>query len=342
VTALVRAEKLLAGLRPVIAADLPASGEITLLTPDGDNADAFVTLPAGPQWPGWQLALSLKDQDFLNSAATNRASVYLWTGILVMGAMGILTLLAIRLLRRQTALARLKNDLAATVSHELKTPLSSMRVLVDTLLESNEIEERKAREYLQLIARENERLSRLIQNFLTFSRIERKKYALRLAEVPASQIAKAAGEAVRERFNAPGCRFEVQIENDLPVIVADADALSTALINLLDNAWKYSEEIKHIVLRACVRDGNVVFSVRDNGIGIPSHERSRIFSAFHQADERLSRHSHGCGLGLSIVQFIVAAHHGRVSVESEPGRGSTFTIWIPSAAAANHWKEAVA
>ena len=132
--------------------------------------------------------------------------------------MGILTLLAVRLLRRQAALARLKNDLAATVSHELKTPLSSMRVLVDTLLDSEKLDDSTVREYLQLIARENERLSRLIQNFLTFSRMERNKYTFHFVPLPARQIVDAAVEAVRERFAAPGCHFEVQVEGDLPEI----------------------------------------------------------------------------------------------------------------------------
>ena len=266
-----------------------------------------------------------------------------WTGVLVMAAIGVLTLLAIRVLRRQTALARLKNDLAATVSHELKTPLSSMRVLVDTLLESDRIQEQTAREYLQLIAQENERLSRLIQNFLTFSRMERRKYTFQFGPVSSEQIIDAAVGAVRERFGAPGCRFEMQVESDLPQIMADTEALSTALINLLDNAHKYSEEIKHITLRAHAENRNVIFSVQDNGIGIAPRDVRKIFRPFHQADQRLSRKGSGCGLGLSIVQFIVSAHHGSVAVKSEPGRGSTFTISVPAGSATTTLrKEAIA
>ena len=164
--------------------------------------------------------------------------------------MGLLSLLATRVLSRRVALARLKNDLAATVSHELKTPLASMRVLIDTLLDSDRLNQQTTREYLQLVAMENERLSRLIQNFLTFARLEQKKHTFNFSPLPANQIVDAAANAVRDRFKAPGCRFEVQAAPDLPNVVADPDALSTALINLLDNAWKYSGDIKHIVLRA--------------------------------------------------------------------------------------------
>jgi signal transduction histidine kinase len=343
VLALVRSEKLLATLRPVIATEnLPADAEITLLPPDADNPAAFVTLPAGEQLPGWRLALSLKNPKFFETTSEHRTAVYFWTGILVVAAMGIVALLAVRLLRRQVALARLKNDLAATVSHELKTPLSSMRVLVDTLLDAEKIEEQKAREYLQLIAQENDRLSRVIQNFLSFSRMERKKHTFDFVAVPPRQVIDAAVNAIRERFTAPGCRFEVQIEDNLPNAMADPDALVTALINLLDNAYKYSEDIKHIVLRVRAENGKVIFSVRDNGIGIAPREARRIFHPFHQVDPRLSRKGSGCGLGLSIVQNIAKAHDGDVSVDSAPGCGSTFTLSLPAVPAMSVRKEAMA
>jgi signal transduction histidine kinase len=104
----------------------------------------------------------------------------------------------------------------------------------------------------------------------------------------------------------------------------------TALLNLLDNAWKYSGDVKHIVLRTKARNGNVCFAVEDNGIGLTPRESKRVFRRFYQTDQGLSRSVGGCGLGLNIVQSIVEAHHGSVRVESEPGRGSTFTIEIPA------------
>jgi signal transduction histidine kinase len=342
--ALLRSETLPARMRALAGIEnLPADTEIAVTPPEVDTSAAFVSMPAGPQLPGWRLTLSLKNPGLFDSTTEHGGMVYLWTGLLVVGAMGILALLAARLVRRQMALARLKNDLTATVSHELKTPLSSMRVLVDTLLDSKTLDEPTVRDYLRLIAKENERLSRLIENFLTFSRMERGKHTLHLGPQPARQILDGAADAVRERFDTPGCCFEVLVEDDLPCVIADPDALTTALINLLDNAYKYSGDIKHIILRAGVANGKLVFSVEDNGIGIAPREAKRIFHAFYQVDQRLSRNGTGCGLGLSIVQYVVAAHHGEVAVNSRPGSGSTFTVSIPIASnVANARREAIA
>ena len=211
--------------------------------------------------------------------------------------------------------------------------LASMRLLVDTLLNSQPINEQTAREYLELIAQENLRLSRLIDNFLAFSRMERNKYAFGFREVPAAAIVEGAVTAVRERFNAPGCQFKTEIAPDLPSVEADPDALVTALVNLLDNAYKYSGEQKQITLSASAADGSVRFAVRDNGIGLSARDTRRIFKRFFQVDQRLSRSGGGCGLGLSIVKYIVSAHRGNVRVESQPGRGSTFTLSLPGAVA---------
>jgi signal transduction histidine kinase len=315
--------------------DLLPGAKTSLLPPGGDYDAAFVSLPAGPAFPGWRLALSLNDGNIFDTAARHRTAVYFWAGILVIAAMSLLALLAVRLVRRQVALARLKNDLAATVSHELKTPLSSMRVLVDTLLDSKQLTEPAVREYLQLIAGENERLSRLIESFLTFSRMERKKYAFNFTRISARHLIEAVLEAARDRFAAPGCRFDMQVQGDLPDIIADQDALVTALINLLENAYKYSDEIKQITLRVGAEGGNLIVSVQDHGIGIAPREIRRIFNHFYQVDQRLSRKGGGCGLGLSIVQFIVHAHDGAVRVESELGRGATFTISLPICAPAS-------
>jgi two-component system phosphate regulon sensor histidine kinase PhoR len=135
---------------------------------------------------------------------------------------------------------------------------------------------------------------------------------------------------MRERLQPPTCRLDVDIAPDLPPLHADRDALVTALLNLLDNACKYTPADRRISVRVYPEDGRVVFAVKDNGIGIAARDRKRIFRRFYQVDGSLAREAGGCGLGLSIVDSIIRAHGGSVSVESEPGAGSTFRLALPA------------
>lgn len=290
----------------------------------------LIALPVGDALPGWTLALSLTDEAALQTAADRKTTAYLWIGILAVTAMALLAAWIARAFGRQVQLAQLKNDLVATVSHELKTPLTSMRVLVDTLLESDRLEEKTTREYLHLLAQENARLSRLIENVLTFSRLERNKQTFDFAPLAPETVVASALASMHERRRQPGCHLETQSGPDLPSIQGDLDALVTALLNLLDNAWKYTDDEKRILLRTAANNGHVEFAVTDNGCGLAPRETRRIFERFYRVDQRLSRTTEGCGLGLSIVREIIAAHGGQVEVSSEIGRGSTFTIKIPT------------
>ncbi len=334
VVALHQADALQSRLRGAVSPQLlPAGVTLSFLPPGKEIERAFLSVPAGTNLPGWRLALSLDGQRLFDAVAEQRIASYVWIGVLVFASVILLAALALHLVRRQSALTQLRNDLVANVTHELKTPLSSMRLLVETLLNSQPLHEPTAREYLQLIAQENLRLSRLIDNFLTFSRLERDKYAFDFKPVPAAAIIEGAVTAARERLRVPGCEFKTEVAPDLPAVLADPDAMVTALVNLLDNAFKYSGDEKRITLTASVSNGSVSFAVKDNGIGLSSRDTKRIFKRFFQVDQRLSRSGGGCGLGLSIVKYIVTAHHGRVRVESHAGRGSTFVITLPRLAA---------
>ncbi|HWD20076.1 MAG TPA: HAMP domain-containing sensor histidine kinase [Verrucomicrobiae bacterium] len=310
----------------------PAGAQFLALAPGEKATNVASFVEAGAMLPDWHLAVAVRDQHILETAAQAQIAFYIWVSIASIGSVAIVAALAVGLIRRQSAFAQLRNDLVANVTHELKTPLSSMRLLVETLLQSDPIPEPTAREYLQLIARENLRLSRLIDNFLTFSRIERNKYAFDFSTVSPRQIADAAANAMRERFQAPACQFTMDVPGRLPPVVADADAMVTALLNLLENAYKYSGDAKEISLTADTRNDGVSFVVKDNGIGLSPRETKRIFQRFYRVNQP-ARHAGGCGLGLSIVQFIVKAHHGAVRVESEIGRGSSFIITLPTAPA---------
>ena len=326
-----------AGLRAKLGDMLPKSAlpkgvRVTVIAPGQDaiTESTLVTASLSPELPGWRLSLSLDDRALFDTEAAKRVKRYVLTACIVIAALSALAIFIARGFGRQVELARLKNDLVATVSHELKTPLTAMRALVDTLLDAEQFDAKTTREYLKLLATENARLSRLIDNFLTFSRLERNKYSFEFTRVRPQQIVESAVAAMGERVHAPGCTCESHLAADLPWIHGDVDALVTALLNLLDNAWKYTGDEKRIALRIEARNGSVRFAVTDNGIGLSPRESRRIFRRFYQADQQLARTVGGCGLGLSIVRSIVEAHHGSVRVDSEPGRGSTFTIEIPA------------
>jgi len=291
---------------------------------------AFLEGTLGKFFPNWSVEIHFKDIDIFETTAGKQIIVYMWAGLLAIVVMITAGLLAARVVGKQIKINKLKNDFIATVSHELKTPLASMRVLVDTLLEGSYRDQQQVTDYLQLVSKENERLTGLIDNFLTFSRMERNKQAFMMVNTSPAAIAHDAAEAVKTKFSKGKCKFEINIPEGLPDVLADRDAMVTVLVNLLDNAYKYSYDDKQIVLRAFSHDSSVCFCVSDNGIGMSRRAVRKIFNRFYQADRSLSRHAEGCGLGLSIAKFIVDAHKGTVSIESKPGEGSTFTVKLPA------------
>jgi signal transduction histidine kinase len=225
---------------------------------------------------------------------------------------------------------RLKNDLIATVSHEMRTPVASMRVLLDNLIDGDIEEPQHVREYLEMIREENARLAALVEGFLAFSRMERRKWSLERAAVRVEDVVSAALDPLHERLHAPGCTVTIELAPDLPIVLGDREALSTAVGNLLENALKYSGDRKRIVVRARPIGRNVRIEVEDNGVGFSRREARRLFEPFYQVDRRLSRAAGGCGLGLSIVKSIVEAHAGAIAAHGEPGKGATFSITLPA------------
>ena len=308
------------------------AGVVFIATPPGVPANAEA-IAAGSWLPGWQVTFDVIDPVAFDDAGRRQLTTYISVASVGLALIVAVAVIGGGVLRRHLHMASMKTDLVAAASHELRTPLASMRVLVDGLLADATLDPIKTREYLEMIATENARLSRLIENFLTFSRLERDSYRFEFAPTSPSIVVSSAVNAIRDRF-PPGSDLRVDVAANLPDVMADANALSTALINLLDNALKYTPEEKRILVRAR-RDGDasVLFAVEDNGIGIPIKEQRRIFRRFYRVDQRLARETTGVGLGLSIVELIVRAHGGTVTVSSAPGSGSTFALRLPSAGA---------
>ncbi|NLF32179.1 MAG: hypothetical protein GX591_14990 [Planctomycetes bacterium] len=332
VAMLLREDRLVADMQALIdAAAPPAGAAVRLVRPGAAPGEALLTLEIAEPAPSWRLAVVLTGDDPFAAAAGRQVALYVWTGILLVALIVALAAVVARFVARQMRLTRLKNTLVATVSHELKTPLATMRALVDTLLAGRVSERQQVTEYLQMLARENQRLSRLIDNFLTFSRMERNKRAFTFEPIEPEAVVDAALAAMAERLSSRGCTVETNVDGELPAVVADGDALVIVLTNLLDNAWKYTGEDKRIGLRAWAADGHLHLAVSDNGVGLSRRSARRIFERFYQVDRRLIRPAGGVGLGLSIVKFIIAAHGGTIDVASHLGHGSTFTVRLPVA-----------
>jgi signal transduction histidine kinase len=236
--------------------------------------------------------------------------------------------------RRELRTADLRTQFVASVSHELRTPLTAIRMFAETLLMERPLGPAERSEYLQTIVSESERLTRLVNNVLDYSRIERgeKVYHLEPASLPA--IARDAARAMRYPLARQGFELAVEVEEDLPPVRVDRDAIEQAVLNLLGNAVKYSGDARAIDLRVARVNGDAVIAVRDRGVGIADADRSRIFERFYRAPTPENARIPGTGLGLALVDHIVKAHQGRVDVVSAPGAGSTFAIHLPHAAAA--------
>jgi two-component system phosphate regulon sensor histidine kinase PhoR len=256
------------------------------------------------------------------------ARVNLVMGILVLcftGAVVTGSVLVWVFVRREANLSQLQSDFVSKVSHELRTPLTSIRMFTETLRLRRGDPELENR-CIDALGKESVRLQTLIDRLLEWGRMESGRRVFVKRETDPAKVVEAAVqsfEPVRERR---GVELAVNIEPNLPMVLADHDALVDAVVNLLSNAYKYGGEPRHIAVSATSNGGRVRISVKDNGGGIAHAEHKRIFQKFYRVDDRLSRQKEGSGLGLSIVDHIVKAHGGRVELESELGRGSTFSL----------------
>ena len=235
---------------------------------------------------------------------------------------------------REIRLSRLQTDFVSSVSHELRTPLTSIRLFVETLQSGRLQDPEKVAECLDLLALETDRLSRMIERVLDWARMEAGRRVYDRHPVSPAELADATIRALRSQNLLSNEVIVVEVPTDLPELQVDHDAIVEALLNLLQNALKYTPPPRKITLRGRIEGGGVTLEVSDNGPGIPKQERKRIFEKFYQIDARLSsptqgRVDRGSGLGLSIVRAVARAHGGRIQVHSELGTGSCFALWLP-------------
>jgi len=234
---------------------------------------------------------------------------------------------------KEMALARLKSDFVSNVSHELRTPLALIRLYAETLELGRITTQDKKQQYYRIIRKESERLTALINNILDFSRIEagRKEYEFRNTDI--AELVRNTLESYRYQIEQQGFAFEESIDSNLPVVPVDREAIARALVNLVNNALKYSSDDKFLGVKLYRDNGVVKLEVADHGIGIARRDQSKIFEKFYRAGDPLVHNTKGSGLGLSLVRHITQAHGGEIAVESTPGRGSKFILSLPLASA---------
>jgi signal transduction histidine kinase len=255
-----------------------------------------------------------------------------WTAMLAVAALLLVlgALLFTRSFLHQVENTRLRSHLLSNVGHELKTPLSLIRLYTETLEAGRVRSDEERQKFLGIIGREASRLTRLIDNLLDVQRIEedRKQYAFAL--VRPDRVVRDTVEAYRFQLTEDGFELRIDIDDDLPLLHIDEEALAQALINLLDNAAKYSVTHKEIRVGLKSRHEGVRISVQDRGIGIPAREQEKIFESFYRVEKGDVHDVKGSGLGLAVVSHVARAHGGRVEVDSTPGKGSTFTLDLPT------------
>jgi len=292
-------------------------------------------------FPGLTLAIKLP-----GTTLAAMEQHFVRTSFLILGAISVLLaggiILTHRNISREMALARLKSDFVSNVSHELRTPLSLIRLYAETLEMGRLKSQEKYQEYYCIIRKESERLTSLINNILDFSRIEagRKEYDFR--ETDMRELVRNTLASYRFQIEQNGFAFEEKIAEDVPALRVDREAIARSLLNLVNNALKYSQDQKFIGVSLFRDNGSVKLEVVDHGIGIPVQEQHKIFEKFYRVGDPLVHNTKGSGLGLSLVRHIVQAHGGEVMVDSAPGRGSKFTIALPVTPRLNGSKPALA
>jgi signal transduction histidine kinase len=280
------------------------------------------------------LALGIK---FQGTSVEALGKTWVHRSFLILGVLSLLIIGGLvftkHIVSKEMGLARLKSDFVSNVSHELRTPLALIRLYAETLELGRITTPEKKQEYYRIVRKESERLTALINNILDFSRIEagRKEYEFRETDI--AELVRNTLDSYRYQIEQQGFAFEESIDSSLPKVYVDREAIARALVNLVNNALKYSADEKFLGVKLYRENSALKLEVIDRGIGITRREQSKIFEKFYRTGDPLVHNTKGSGLGLSLVRHITQAHGGEIAVESTPGKGSKFTLSLPLAAA---------
>ena len=225
-------------------------------------------------------------------------------------------------------LENMRRDFVANVSHELKTPLTSINGFVETLIMNEDLQVSKRNRFLAIIQKESDRLKRLIEDILLLSSIENKNDLVK-ESISLYDVFKEVYDMINYIASSKNIDLSYEFEDDKVVVQAYGDYMKQLLLNLIDNAIKYTPNGGKVIVKQFTKDNNIIIEVIDNGMGIPKEDQSKIFQRFYRVDKARSRSVGGTGLGLAITKHIVNSLNGSISVESEFGEGSKFIVKLP-------------
>jgi signal transduction histidine kinase len=303
------------------------NGEVLYSNAAGQN-EYFLESNFDHPFSNWKARVGLKNTN-IDELARNSFLHSAGATVLVLVVLLFGMALTIRATDREARLAQAKSNFVSNVSHELKTPLSLLSLFSEILELGRVNSEEKKTEYYRIIRHESLRLNKMIDNILDFSKIEAGRKAYVFAEGDMAEVIEHVLSSYRYQIVNQGFDVQTNLQPDLPPVLIDRDAMEQAISNLLDNAIKYSRDVKQLSITTERRGSELSIEIADRGIGIPRTEQPKVFEKFYRVGTGLVHDVKGSGLGLSLVKHIVEAHHGSISVESEVGKGSRFTILLP-------------
>ncbi len=314
----------LAAIDPVLReqrVDLTLYGDARALPGGAVRRAAETGLP-------WTVVVAASDPETEHAQFRLRRRLLL-SGFLILAALAVVAgYLMYRALSREFAAARLQSEFVAAVSHEFRTPLTSLRQFTDMLRDHKNLTDERRDLCYEAQARSTSRLTRLVESLLDFGRMEGGARVYHFAPVDCSELVRRVVEEFRSESQSSGFQFCVAAERSVE-IDADSEALGRALWNLLDNAVKYSGDSREVAVEVSRNDRKARITVQDRGLGIPAREQKAIFRKFQRGGDAVKLGIKGTGIGLAMVSHIVKAHHGRIELQSAPGQGSTFSIDLP-------------
>jgi len=280
-----------------------------------------------PFFPDRQIEISPVNKDLITDLVNRRSLIYGISSLMLLVAMGLGVALILRDMARERNLSQLRADFISNVTHELKTPLTSIRMYAESLLMGRVKTDNVRKEYLEVVLNESERLKRMINNILEFSKTEKGKSEYHFVKSNLTSIIRSAIQEMSYWFEKENFEIVTDLEEEINLEV-DPEKIKQVIENLFSNAIKYSTDVKQVLIRLKKESDNILIEVEDRGIGIPADKISHIFEPFYRIEQKES--ISGTGLGLTVVKEIIDAHHGSIKVSSEPGKGSRFTIRLPA------------